>query len=248
MDPNLQNDVMEIDLLELFGLLWHKILLIVLVGTMTATLGFAVSFFIITPQYESTTKIYILNKTDDSSVTYSDVQLGSQLTKDYAELINSRYVLEEVITRLSMDASYEDLKGKVAVTTPSDTRIVAITVTDPDAVVAMNIANAVRESAAAHIENVMDIEAVNVVETANMPTRRSSPSYMKWTLMGGIIGAMLISAVIIIIYLMDDTIKNSDDVERYLGISTLGIIPVAEELDTSGGAKKKRKKARSKKR
>lgn len=239
---NKENDVNEIDLLELFFVLWSRVVLILLVGLTTAIIGFMISYFVLTPQYQSTTKIYILNKNENSTVTYSDVQLGTQLTKDYKELINSRYVLEEVINTLGLDISYEGLMGKINVSTPSDTRIVSITVTDPDAVQAMNIANAVRESAANHIENVMDIDAVNVVETANMPTKKASPSNSKWAMMGGVIGCMFVCVVVIIGYLMDDTIKTSEDVERYLGLSTLGTIPLNEALDTTAGKKKKKKK------
>ena len=241
MDNNRNNDEIEIDLVELFRRLWSRALLIALVAITTALVGFAISFFFITPQYESTTKIYILNKTDSATVTYSDVQLGTQLTKDYKELINSRYVLEDVIAKLSLDTTYEKLKNRVEVTTPTDTRIVAITVTSPDAVEAMNIANTIREVASAHIENVMDIDAVNVVETANMPEKKASPSYSKFTLIGGLLGGLLVCAIIVINYLLDDTIKSSDDVEKYLGLSTLGIIPIVDENATGYSKKSKRK-------
>ena len=99
-----------------------------LVGITAALIGFAISFFVIAPTYESTTKIYILNKNESQNVTYSDMQLGTQLTKDYSELINSRYVLEEVIQKLRLNLDYQGLKEKVSVSSPTDTRIVAITV------------------------------------------------------------------------------------------------------------------------
>lgn len=238
---NNTNDVIEIDLWEVAGVLLSKWWLIILIGITAAIIGFAISFFVVTPQYQSTTKIYILNKSDSQTVTYSDVQLGTQLTKDYSELINSRYVIEEVIQKLDLDFDYNSLKKKIEVSSPSDTRIVAITVEDKDPVVAMNIANAVRESASAHIRNVMDIDAVNIVESANMPSQKSSPSYFKWTVIGGIIGVILICAIVLIGYLMDDTIKTSEDVERFLGLSTLGLIPLIETGEGNGKKKKKRR-------
>lgn len=234
------DDMIEIDLLEVFQILLGRIWLIISAGLFCALACFAFSKFVLVPTYESTTKIYILNKTSESTVTYSDVQLGSQLTKDYAELINSRYVLEEVIQDLALDMDYDVLLKKVSVSTPTDTRIVSITVEDSDPVMAMNIANAIREAASSHIQNVMDIEAVNVVETANMPTEKAGPSVVKWSLIGGIIGVLLVSAIVIIQYLMDDTIKTSDDVEKYLGLSTLALIPVAVE-ETENKKKKHRK-------
>ena len=240
MENKNNNDVIEIDLLEIMGLLLSRWLLIMLVGITAALIGFAISFFVIAPTYESTTKIYILNKNESQNVTYSDMQLGTQLTKDYSELINSRYVLEEVIQKLILNLDYQGLKEKVSVSSPTDTRIVAITVTDKDPVEAMNIANAIRESASNHIGNVMDIDAVNVVESANMPTKKAAPSYLKWTVIAGMLGVMLVCAIILIKYLLDDTIKTSEDVERYLGLSTLAIIPVIEsEADSK---KKKRGK------
>ena len=238
MENQKQQDEIEIDLLELFYVLLGHAWLIISVGLFCALSCFAISKFIIPPTYKSTTKIYILNKNENTSVTYSDVQIGTQLTKDYAELINSRYVLEAVIQELSLSIDYKELTEKIDVSTPTDTRIVAITVEDRDPVMAMNIANSVRENASAHIQNVMDIDAVNVAETANMPTEKASPSCLKWTLIGGILGCIVVSAILLIRHLMDDTIKSSDDVEKYLGLSTLALIPMRTDEASS---KKKRK-------
>lgn len=244
----ISNDEIEIDLREVFILLISKAWLIVLVGILTALIGFVFSAFLIAPTFESTSKIYILNKQQENTVTYSDVQLGTQLTKDYAQLITSRLVLEKVIedlklTEINEEMDYEAMLDKVEVTTPTDTRILSITVTDTDPVMAMEIANSVREAAAVHIKNVMDIEAVNVVETANLPMEKAGPSVMKWTLIGGCIGAFLVMAIVLLIFFMDDTIKNSDDVEKYLGLSTLALIP----LDTQAAAAKSGKKKPAKK-
>lgn len=244
MEEKRDADAIEIDLLELFSVLLGQIWLILGVGLMAALIAFAVSRFVITPTYESTTKIYILNKDENTTVTYTDVQLGSQLTKDYAELISSRYVLEEVIQSLGLDLEYEGLQDKVSVSTPEDTRVIYITVKDNDSVMAMNIANSVREAASRHIENVMDIDAVNVVETANMPMRQSAPSCMRWTLIGGILGCFLVCAVILVRFLMDDTIKSSEDVEKYLGLTTLALIPIQEDGTDKAKRKKKKKNGR----
>ncbi|MDO4332591.1 MAG: Wzz/FepE/Etk N-terminal domain-containing protein [Eubacteriales bacterium] len=237
---NQQSDEIEIDLVEMLGLLVRKIPLMITVGLMAALLAFLVSKFLMTPTYQSTTKVYILNKQDSSNVAYSDLQMGTQLTKDYVELIQSRFVLEEVIERLGLDIGYEELKSKVSVTTPTDTRIISVTVEDSDPVMAMKIANAIREAAAVHITNVMDIEAVNVAETADMPTVKSSPSVGRMTLLGGILGVLIVAIVAVIGYFTDDTIKTAEDVEKYLNLSTLVQIPLNE--DEKKGKKKVKKK------
>lgn len=233
----------EFDLLEIIHILLSRFWIILGAGVIAALICFGISAYVLAPVFESTTKIYILNKTDNATVTYTDVQMGTQLTKDYAELINSRYVIEKVITQLSLeDMEYKDLMNKVSVNTPVDTRIVSITVEHTDPALAMRIADCIREVAGEHIQNVMDIEAVNVVEAANMPMEKSGPSVLKWTLIGGVAGAFLACAFIVILFLLDDTIKSSEDVEKYLGLSTLALIPVISEDNTAKKKKLKRKK------
>lgn len=110
-----QNGEMEIDLKEVFMVLMAKLPLMIAVGLCTAMLMFLYSGFVAKPTYESSTKIYILNKQDNTNVTFSDIQMGTQLTKDYAELIKSRFVLESVIEQLGLPMSYEGLNASVSV-------------------------------------------------------------------------------------------------------------------------------------
>ncbi|MBR1931131.1 MAG: protein-tyrosine kinase [Lachnospiraceae bacterium] len=234
------DDVIEIDLKELFGLVIHWLWLIVLCGLLAGAVGFAISKFVITPQYASTTKVYILNRQNSDTLTYSDLQMGSQLTKDYAQLIKSRDVLEAVIRAATLNESYNSFASRVTVETLTDTRIIAITVTDDNPAMAQYLADEIRTIAADHIKNVMDIQAVNVAEMANLPTAPASPSVTKWTAIGFLLGAFLSAMIIIIQFLVDDTIKTSEDVERYLGLSTLAMIPTKEDE-----SKKKRRKSGS---
>ena len=236
-----RDDIIEINLGELFSVLLGRAFLIISAGIFFGLAGLFVSKFIMHPVYDSTTKIYILNKEENQTVTYSDVQISTQLTQDYAELIKSRYVIEEVIQRLNLvDVDYEALSKVLKVDTPSDTRIVAITARDEDPLMAMQIANCIREVASEHITNVMDIDAINVAETANVPTQKSGPSVMRWTIIAGFLGAVIIAFFAILEYLLDDTIKSNDDVERYLGLSTLALVPLTtEETDKKKSKKKK---------
>lgn len=239
-----RDDIIEINLGELFAVLLGRAFLIISAGVFFALAGLFVSKFVLHPVFDSTTKIYILNKEENQTVTYSDVQISTQLTQDYAELIKSRYVLEEVIQRLNLvDVDYTDLSDVLKVDTPSDTRIVSITVRDEDPLMAMKIANCIREVASEHIESVMDIDAINVAESANVPVEKSGPSVARWTIIAGFLGAMVIAFFVILEYLLDDTIKSNDDVERYLGLSTLALVPLTlEETDKKKKPKKNKKK------
>lgn len=248
-DRDNRDDVIEIDLVELLGVILHNLWIIIVSGVIVAAVALLVSYFVITPKYESVTKIYVISKTNADTMTYSDLQAGSTLTKDYKELVKSRPVLEEVLAETGIDVELKDLEEQITVEVPTDTRIVSITVEDKDPYEARIIADSVRIAASKHIQEVMDTEAVNVVEEASLPIEKSSPSILKNTAIGYAVGLFLAIAIVIINYIMDDTIKTPDDVEKFLGVSVLGSIPYSEndlsdkaEMERYGKKKKQRKK------
>lgn len=249
-------DVMTIDLVEVFQVIWHWLWLIVLVALACGTAAYAFSKFVLPEEFESTTKIYVLDKSGaggtNSQSTYSDLQVGMQLTKDYVELIKSRTVLEAVMkdNHLDQTYTYEQFAEMVNVQTPADTRIVTITVTNHDPALAQKLADDIRKRSGELIIDTMQIDAVNTYEKANYPDRKSAPSCGRWAVVAALIGALAVSAVVIARYLLDDTIKTSDDVEKYLGLSNLALIPfdesvMTEDEDSSKGLwhKKFRKKS-----
>lgn len=238
------NDVIEINVLELLTYYRRRWYLFVLAVLVTLAAGLAVCIFFITPKYESTTKIIILNQQNSGSLTYSDMQLASQLTKDYEELIGSRDVLEHVIADCDLEDDYEDRLERVKIENVTDTRIISITVEDPSPAAAQKIANSIRETAAAHIRSVTDVEAVNMVESANFPLEQSSPSVAMWAVLSAGLGFVLVLVFLTVRYLMDDTIKTSEDVEKYLGLSTLALVPLMNS-GTSGKSGKKKSSSRS---
>ncbi|WP_298034538.1 YveK family protein [uncultured Dysosmobacter sp.] len=238
------NDVIEIDVLELLMYYLRRWYIFVLAAVGTLVAGMAICIFLITPKYESTTKIIILNQQNSGSLTYSDMQLASQLTKDYEELIGSRDVLEQVITECGLEDSYETLLNRITIQNVTDTRIIKITVEDPSPAAAQTIANSIRETAAEHIRSVTDVEAVNMVETANFPLEQSSPSLKMWAVLSAAVGFLIVLIVLTVRYVVDDTIKTSEDVEKYLGLSTLALIPLINSGDGKDSKKKKRKKAK----
>ena len=236
---NLQDNTdIEIDVLELFHVLLNKFWIILLAGIIAGLAFIGGTILFITPQYESTTKMYVLSKQDNNTLTQQDMQTSLSLTKDYAELIKSRTVTEGVIAQLNLDLTHEELLKKMAVDSATDTRILSITVTDADPYEACKIANAIRDVAANHIKNVMDIDAVNV------PDQQSSPSISKNGIIGVLLGVLLSVAIILIAYISNDTVKTQEDVEKYLGLSVLGTIPLTETDRKKKKKKQKQKKAR----
>lgn len=246
-------DEIEIDLREVFFHLLGHLHIVILATMIGAMAMYLISCTIINQKFQSSTKMYVLNQQDSQTVTYSDLQSGTQLTKDYAELVKSRTVASQVIADLNLQTAYEDMKKitpdglieMISVATQSDTRILQITVTDTNPTRAQDIADAVRKAAAKHIYEVMDIEAVNVVDAANLPEGPVSPNRMKNAVIGGLLGFVIAAAILVIMLISDDTIKTPDDVERYLNFSVLASIPYDESIDTDKNKKKKKKKKKS---
>lgn len=241
MEDNQTSQDIEINLADLFWALWSKKWMIMFCGILLAIITGLVCQFVITKKYESTTKVYVVNRQDSNALTFSDLQMGSQLTKDYKELILSRFVLERVISELNLDQNYGELKNQVGVTIVTDTRLLEITVTDSDPYMAQDIATAVRIAATDHISTVMNIEAVNVADDANLPMGHSSPNVIKNTVIGGMAGIFLAAMIILVLYILDDTIKTGEDVEKHLGLTVLGSIPDSAVLKSTKSTKRKQK-------
>ncbi len=235
MEPRM-NDEIEIDIKELFFVLLDKVWLIVIIGILAAACAGLFSKVFLKPIYTSSTSIYVINRQQGDKTTLSDLQTGTQLTKDYKILVTSRPVTEQVISDLGLTITSDQLAGMITVNTPQDTRILEIVVHNPDAYLAKQIADAVAEVSADRMVSVMEMEKVNIIEPGNLPTSPSSPNVKKNVLIGGIIGVFLTAFFVILFYILNDSIKSADDIEQYLGITTLGTIPLLEGTD-----KKKRK-------
>lgn len=243
MENDKRNDEIELDLREIFGLLINKAGTIILAAILGAVIAFAFTKLLITPQYQSTTQIYVTNNaayTDQISV--GDLQSSSFLTKDYMVLVKSRPVLEQVIADMNLDMKVGELSEKISVSTPTDTRILTISVTDADPILAKTIADNIREAAKTQIQGVMGVEAVNTVEEGNLPENPVSPNVKMNILIGFALGLILAIAITIIRFMLDDTIKSQEDIEKYLGLSVLGLIPAIETGEQGKKKKKKKKK------
>ncbi len=228
MEQNVRNDELEIDLMEIIQVLWRRAWIIAAAAVGLALIAFLYSKLLITPTYESTTRIVVLNQSNSDNLTVNDLNLGTQLSNDYKELIRSRDVVETVIDTFRLNTTYEGLVGSISVSSPTNTRIIDITLTHTNPALAKEMVDKLREVAAVKIKDIMAVDAVNVVDEGNLPTEPAAPNVKKYTLLGFLIGAFLAMAVIVVIYLLDDTIKSSEDIEKYLKLSTLGMIPILE--------------------
>ncbi len=217
----------EIDLVEVFHALIAKIWLIILLAALGLGIMIGYTMLFVKPTYSSSSTIYILSKRD-SITSLADFQIGTQLTQDYKVIITSRPVLEEVIQNLGLNTNYEALKSVISVNNPDNTRFLEISVKDSDAYLAKKIVDELTNVSVAKTAEVMDTERPNIMDYGQLPSTPIAPSMKKNGIIGALLGFVLACAIIIIQYMMNDSIKNGEDVEKYLGLNVLGMIPLEE--------------------
>lgn len=220
----------EIDVLYLLRKLWSKKFFIVFVGLLVGTIALLGSVFFIKPKYTSTTRIYVVSRSNDTALTNQDLQAGSYLVNDYKEVITSSEVLSSVIDQEKLSMSAGQLSGEIAVNVPTDTRVISISVTDTDAQRACDIANTVREVAAEKIKAVTKVDDVTTLESATKPSHPSSPNVKKNAAIGALAGVFLAVVGILVAEVLDDRVRRPEDIEEVLGMTLLGVVPDVDKL------------------
>lgn len=244
MEKHYEDDEIEIDLKELFFELVNNWVMIVISTILVALIAFCISKFIMVPQYTSTAQLYVFTKST-SITNLADLQTSANLTNDYKVVVTGRPVLEQVIENLKLEEeTYGSLSTRVAVNNPSNSRILEITVTDPDPAMAKKIADEIADVSGAFISEKMDQDPPSVLQYGYVAKNAVSPNTMMNTVLGAAIGAFLAMAIVIISYLMNDTIMTAEDIERKLDMHVLGSLPL-EESEYDGKKKKKAKTIRS---
>lgn len=235
----LEQDELEIDLKELFFELLSHWKILAFSTIMAASIALAASKFILVPQYESTSALYVLS---NSITSLADIQIGSSLTNDYIVVVKGRPILDQVIENLNLDETYDSLVDKITLENPSDSRILEITVRDTDPNHAKAIADEMASVASDYISIKMDQSAPTTIQNGYADGDPVSPHVGMNTLIGAMVGFLLAAAIITISYLLDDTIMTSEDVEQKLGMNLLGSLPEITSEDHRKNSRRKKKK------
>ncbi|HIH7900190.1 TPA: Wzz/FepE/Etk N-terminal domain-containing protein [Streptococcus suis] len=226
---NQEVNAIEIDVLFLLKTIWRKKFLILLTAVLTAGLAFVYSSFLVTPQYESTTRIYVVSQNVEAGagLTNQELQAGTYLVKDYREIILSQDVLTQVATELNLK---ESLKEKISVSIPVDTRIVSISVRDADPNEAARIANSLRTFAAQKVAEVTKGSDVTTLEEAVPAEAPTTPNTKRNILLGLLAGGILATGLVLGMEVLDDRVKRPQDIEEVMGLTLLGVVPDSKKL------------------
>ena len=223
-----QEESKEIDLVEVFFALlsnWKALVLGVLIG---AVLFGVYQVFFITPTYKASAELYITS--NDSVISLQDLQIGAALTEDYKKIIVSRTVLNQVIDDLGLDTNYKGLANMISVSNPSNTHIIEIGVTTSNFVLSRDIANDLLNVSIDRLYQVIGTNEPSIIDYSQAEAvEEATPSLKRNMLIGGLVGLVLVAAVIIIRMLSNTTIRTDDDVDKLLHLPILAVVPYYEE-------------------
>lgn len=222
----MNNDEIEIDLMEVLYSLKRKLWLVLAVTLLCGSIAGVFAGVVMDPVYTSTSKMLVLTKETTLS-SLADLQMGSQLAQDYRILIESRPVMEEVLEKcgLDEDMKYEQLLEKMTIENMDDSRILSISVEDNDPEQAKLLVDTVAEVSSDYIAESMEITPPKVIETGEIPTSKTSPSVMKFMAIGMCLGFLVMAGAVAVQTILNDTIQSEEDIQKYLGVSTLAVVP-----------------------
>ena len=224
----------EIDLVALFYRFLEKAHWIILCALVGAAIAGVLSFKVIKPVYQATSKIYIVGS--DTAISLADLQIGTNLAGDYQEVFKNWHVHELVDKRLNLDYSYSKLAGMLSISNPANTHVIYVSIRSQDPQEAKLIADTYAQVAREFIAAKMDMREPNIFEEARLPSAPVSPQKTRNIIIGFLIGALLAMAVVTVKFLTDDRICTTEDVAKVGNLPTLGLIPL-ESLEQNNDRK-----------
>lgn len=218
----------EINLKELYDYFKNKITWIIITIILVVGIGNVVTILTRVPMYKSSTTIVLVSENKGESYNSTELQLNKNLVGTYSEIIKSRKVIKEVIKNLGLNYQSSVLSEKVAVTAIENTEIIKITVEDADNKQACKIANEIADVFMTEIQKIYKLNNVSVIDKAENSIKPYNINYIKDNFIYVLIGLVLSSGVIFIMFYFDTTIKTSEEIESKLGLTVVGVVPMVE--------------------
>ena len=224
------DDEIEIDLWELFQVLLKNWLWILLSTLGCAILGLLITMFLITPKYRAEATM-IVNTRQDQTATVTNDQITSaqKLVDTYSIIIRSRRVIDPIMEKLNIEDDYESFVKNIIVESVNDTQVMSIQVENKDPEIALQVVQEIVDRAPGAIISTVEAGSVNVVSepyvNSEVPV---SPSKLKNTAIAAFIGLFISSGAFLLIAFLDNTFKSEEDIQKQLGLVTIGIIPTTE--------------------
>ena len=222
----------EIDLKNIIKAFWDRKIAILIILLVCIVIGFIYTTYFVNPLYTATATAILTSNTETdegaSAVTQSEVTLNNSLLSTYRGIATSDSVLSTVINNLGLQTSTGALKGQITVTSATNTQIIQIAVENSDPTLATKIANEIRKVFADRVAELYDMQNIKPLDDAQVPTGPSNINHIKDILIFFAAGLVLSIIYVVLANLLDNTVKNSNDIEKATGLNVIAEIPVYE--------------------
>lgn len=218
-----------LDLKEFFVILRKRVKIIATITLIATIITAILSFLVIKPTYEATLSVFI-GKTSDSKedrVSYdnSDIMMYQKLVKTYAKIATSSDIAEKTAVEINKNLTGKDIEDMVKVTPQQDTQILDIKVQNKDPKEAKEIVEKLTTIFIAKAEKVIPNGNIQILDKAKVPKNPVKPNKKLNVAIAFFLGIMVSVGIVFVMEYMDNTLKTQEDVERYLEIPVLGMIP-----------------------
>ena len=215
------------DMKKILNIISSKKIFIALIILLSLVMSYFYSYYYKKPQYNSSVTVLLTGDEaqGEKQVTQTDLNLNSGLISTYGSIAKSANVLSKVIENLGLDISVQKLQKNLTVAEIKNTQFLKITVENSNPETAMKIANEISTVFVEQIKTIYNIQNINIIDTAeisNTPCNINHIKDMAIALMAGIFAS---GVLILILYILDDTIKSEKDIPVNLKLETIGTIP-----------------------
>lgn len=228
-----------ISLKEIFEVLKKRILMILFIALGAAAIAAVVSYFVLTPTYQSTSQFIVNQKQDDSTNQYTtnDIQSNVQLINTYNVIIKSPAILDEVVEELNLPYNAGTLGGKINVNSEQNSQVVTVTVTDENPGTAVQIANTIVETFQKNIPDIMNVDNVSILTKAELSENPNpvAPNPILNIAIAIVLGIMIGVGLAFLLEYLDNSITTEEDVETRLGLPVIGVISQMSQRDIDEG-------------
>ncbi|MET1179950.1 Wzz/FepE/Etk N-terminal domain-containing protein [Peribacillus simplex] len=225
-----------ISITDIFKTLKKRWKLIMLLTLIAALISGTISYFLLTPVYQSSTQILVNQKQSENQLDSTQIRSNIDMINTYSVIIKSPAILEKVIDKLELDQSVEQLSEKITINSQENSQVFSLTVQDSNPSQAVEIANTISETFQKEIRDIMNVDNVSVLAKAEIKENPTpvKPNPVLNIAIAVVVGLMAGVGLAFLLEYMDNTIKDENDIERLLELPILGSIQKITQVHNKG--------------
>ncbi|RBW68895.1 YveK family protein [Bacillus taeanensis] len=235
-----------ISLKEVFAVLRKRLSMILLITIIATATSGIISFFFITPIYQSSTQLLVnQSKSENQIIDPNQIKSNLELINTYNVIMKSPAILEKVIDELDLNKTASQLNSQISVSAVNNSQVISVTVEDPDSAKAAKIANTVAAVFQKEIATIMNVDNVSILSPAELVSNPSpvKPNPVLNMAIAFVVGLMIGVGLAFLLEYLDNTVKTEQDLEKLLGLPVLGAvgeINVGEGASAPGRSRKQK--------